>query len=208
MKQFVLDFQKKNASGKRKHNIPDKKGRGIRNMAVFTFWQFWTVISVAWIGIRAYFDIKDHKVDWLRELKLLTVYICIVVIMRIVYFPWHLENGKIGTLVFDAGQILPFRLNLIPVVHLFDIYEGWQRNLFGNIAMFIPVGLAWPFCFKKLDSVGKVVLAGFCYSLMIELSQLLFYDRGTDVDDLITNTSGVLIGALIYFGISRIICKK
>ena len=51
----------------------------------------------------------------------------------------------------------PFWINLTPIVHMFDVYDGWLINIIGNIAMFIPVGLAWPFCFKKLDTIGKTV---------------------------------------------------
>lgn len=176
-------------------------------MVEITYWNLLALISIIWVVTRIIIAVIKHEVNWLYEVKLLTVYVCIAVITRIVYFPWHLENGHIGTLVFDAKKILPFWLNLVPFVHLFDIYEGWQRNLFGNIAMFIPVGLAWPFCFKKLDNIPKTVLAGFGLSLFIELSQLLFYDRGSDVDDLITNTTGALIGAVIYFSIKWIIDK-
>ncbi|WP_242829764.1 VanZ family protein [Butyrivibrio sp. XPD2006] len=35
--------------------------------------------------------------------------------------------------------------------------------------------------------------------MLIELSQLLFYDRCSDIDDIILNTAGICIGALIYF---------
>ena len=181
---------------------------GILIMIEITFLNIFIVISIAWLGIRILIAARNHKVNWLYEVKLLTVYLCIVVIARIVYFPWHLENGHIGMLVFDPKRILPFGVNAVPFRHLFDIYEGWQRNLFGNIAMFIPVGLAWPFCFKKLDSIKKVVLAGFSFSLLIELSQLLFYARSTDIDDLITNTAGVFIGAVAYFLLSRVFRKK
>ena len=31
-----------------------------------------------------------------------------------------------------------------------------------------------------------------------------FYDRCSDVDDLILNTTGILIGTIIYFGIKRL----
>ena len=173
-------------------------------MFTLTYWNLFAIISIAWVAVRIIIAAQNHKVDLLREVKLLTVYICIIVIARIVYFPWHLENGHIGVLHFNAQKILPLWVNVVPLVHLFDIYEGWQRNLFGNIAMFIPVGLAWPFCFKKLDGIGKVVLAGAGFSLLIELSQLFFYERGSDIDDLITNTTGVLIGATVYFMIIRV----
>ncbi|MBQ0002890.1 MAG: VanZ family protein [Treponema sp.] len=58
------------------------------------------------------------------------------------------------------------------VVHLFDIYDGWQINIIGNIAVFIPLGIIWPFCFGKLNSVKKTAFTGFCFSLFIEISQL------------------------------------
>ena len=44
-----------------------------------------------------------------------------------------------------------------------------------------------------------VTLAAFGMTLFIELSQLLLYDHGTDIDDLILNTTGAFIGAMIYF---------
>jgi glycopeptide antibiotics resistance protein len=84
------------------------------------------------------------------------------------------------------------------------VYDGWQINIIGNITMFIPVGLAWPFCFKKLDTIGKTVLIGAGFPLFIEITQLPFYDRCSDIDDLILNTTGIFIGALIYFGIRRL----
>jgi glycopeptide antibiotics resistance protein len=71
-------------------------------------------------------------------------------------------------------------------------------NLIGNTAMFIPLGVVWPTVFKKLDSHKKVISAGFGVSLAIEFLQLFFYDRATDIDDLILNTLGFLIGYGIY----------
>ena len=69
--------------------------------------------------------------------------------------------------------------------------------------MFIPVGIVWPICFKKLDSVWKTVRTGAVMIGFIEVSQLLFYGRCSDVDDFILNTIGVMTGALIYFGIKK-----
>lgn len=164
-------------------------------------------ISVLWVLVRGFWAIKKGTIDWKYEAKLLTVYICIVVIVRFTFFAWHLQDGKIQPLVLDMGRLLPLNVNFIPIVHLFYHYEGWQRNLIGNIAMFIPVGIIWPWCFKKLDSFAKTVLAGFSFSLCIEVLQLLCFERNSDVDDLITNTLGVVIGAAIYF-LVRFIHKR
>ena len=69
--------------------------------------------------------------------------------------------------------------------------------------MFIPVGIVWPICFQELDNIIKTVFAGVGLIIFIELTQLLCIDRHTDIDDVILNTCGVLIGACIIFAIRR-----
>ncbi len=177
-------------------------------MFEITYKALFIFITLAWIAARAICGIKNKKVDWKYEAKLLTVYICLVVIARIVYFPMRLVEGRIARLVLDVEKILPLWINLIPVVRLFDVYDGWLINIIGNAAMFIPVGLVWPFCFKQLDTLGKTVLAGAGFSLFIEITQLPFYDRCSDVDDLILNSTGILIGALIYFAVKLLKKRK
>ncbi len=177
-------------------------------MLEITYIGVFAFITLVWIVTRVICGIRNKKVDWKYEAKLLTVYICLVVIARMVYFPMGLVDGRIASLIFDVEKIIPPWVNIVPIVHLFDVYDGWQINIIGNIAMFIPVGLAWPSCFKKLDTVGKTVLVGAGFSLFIEITQLPFYDRCSDVDDLILNTTGILIGAIIYFGIKRLTIRK
>ena len=177
-------------------------------MVEITYKGLFIFITLAWIVTRSILGIKNRKADWKYEAKLLTVYICLVVIARFVYFPMRLVEGRIGSLVLDVDKIFPLWINLIPVVHLFDVYDGWMINIIGNVAMFIPVGLVWPFCFKKLDTMGKTVLAGAGFPLFIEITQLPFYDRCSDVDDIILNTTGILVGALIYFGVKLLKNRK
>ena len=178
-------------------------------MFEITYEGLFIFITLAWIAARVICGLRKHKVDWKYEAKLLTVYICLVVIARIVYFPMRRVEGRIVNLALDVDKIFPLWINLIPIVHLFDMYDGWMINIIGNITMFIPVGLIWPFCFKKLDSLGKTVLVGAGFPLFIEITQLPFYDRCSDVDDLILNTTGIFIGAIIYFGVKWLrSCKK
>ena len=176
-------------------------------MLEITYLQAFVFISIGWAFIRSFLAFRNKRVDRKRECLLLSVYVCILVVTRIVYFPWHLVDGHVGTLHFDAEKIRPLWINFHPLTFLTERYDGWKLNLFGNIAMFIPVGICWGLCFRKLNSVCKVTLAGFGYSLLIEISQLLFYERGSDIDDLILNTAGAFIGALIYFGITAVIRK-
>ena len=172
-------------------------------MFEFSYTEIFVFITIMWVLVRAAIAIRLKKFSAKRELQMLLVYICLVVIARFIYFPLHRVDGKIGNLTigYTAGQ--PVMVSLIPFFFLFDRYDGWLINIIGNIAMFIPVGIVWPICFRKLDSIKKTVLAGMVFILFIELSQLLCPDRHTDIDDLILNTSGVLIGACILFAIRK-----
>ncbi len=66
-----------------------------------------------------------------------------------------------------------------------------------NVLMCMPFGFLVPLIWRRLAKAGPVLLAGLSFSLLIELSQTLCA-RGTDVDDLIMNTIGALLGFLMY----------
>ena len=177
-------------------------------MFEITYKGLFIFITLIWIVLRGIRSIKIKKVDWKYEMKLLTVYICLVVIARMVYFPMRLVEGRIASLILEVDKIFPPWINLIPLVHLSDVYDGWLINIIGNVTMFIPVGIVWPFCFKKLDTIGKTVFAGVGFPFFIEITQLPFYDRCSDIDDIILNTTGIVIGAIIYFSVKQLKAHK
>ena len=173
-------------------------------MVEITYFQMLICITIIWITVRAAVAVKSRSISLRRELQLLLVYICIAVISRLVYFEYHLVDGKIEPLKTGLKVLSADSISLRPFLFLSDRYDGWLMNIVGNIAMFIPVGIVWPVCFKKLDNIGKTILAGAGYTFLIELSQLFCYGRHTDIDDLILNTAGVAIGAVIVFAFRKI----
>ena len=175
-------------------------------MIKISYMQMYIFITIVWILVRAAIAIAFKNFSVKRELQMLLVYICLVVIARFVYFPLHHVDGKIGSLTIGYTANQADMISLIPFYFLFDRYDGWLTNIIGNIAMFIPVGIVWPICFRKLDSIKKTVLAGMVFTLSIELTQLLCPERHTDIDDLILNSSGVVIGACILFAVRK--CRK
>ena len=169
-------------------------------------------ITVSWILVRIFFCLRQRRFFLKRDLRLLLVYICVVVVTRFTFFPFSKVDGQVQPLLFDASSIFPPRINLLPVVYLFDypIFREALINFIGNTAMFIPLGIVWPTVFKKLDTHKKVIAAGVGYSLLIEISQLPFFDRVSDIDDLILNSLGFLTGYGIYLLIKAIkrSCKR
>lgn len=73
-----------------------------------------------------------------------------------------------------------------------------MNNLLGNLLGFIPFGFLLPLLISFFRNLFKILVAGFLLSLGYETIQLVF-DLGIfDVDDLILNTAGVLIGFIIF----------
>lgn len=138
------------------------------------------------------------------------VYICIVVVVRFTFLPFGKVNGEIQPLLFDAGKIFPLWVNFKPFIYLFDYPTVKEAllNLIGNTVMFFPLGIVWPAVFKKLNTHGKVISAGVGVSLTIEILQLPFFDRATDIDDLILNSLGFLMGYGIYLLVKTLRRKK
>lgn len=157
-------------------------------------------ITVAWCLARLAVALKQKRASLKRELQLNLVYICIVVVARFTFFPFSKVNGQIQPLVFNIANAFPFRINWVPMVNLTD-YPTMREiliNVIGNTAMFIPLGIVWPCVYKELNTPVKAIAAGAGFSLLIEILQLPFYDRVSDVDDLILNSLGFILGYLIY----------
>lgn len=66
-----------------------------------------------------------------------------------------------------------------------------------NILLFIPFGFFVPKMWKGLRRLSVCVFAGFCFSLAIEVTQLLTQRGHFQVDDILMNTIGAGIGAVI-----------
>ena len=158
------------------------------------------IYTVVWLVLRICVWMKQKHIDWKREALLLLMYVNLAVIIRFAFFPLSRADGRVQPLVFDAAAALPFRVNFIPMVNLLD-YDNKRDLLFnviGNTAMFIPSGIILPILYRRLNSFWKVLAAGVGISLCIEIIQLPFSARATDLDDLILNTLGVMAGYGIY----------
>lgn len=66
-----------------------------------------------------------------------------------------------------------------------------------NVAMFVPLGFFLPLLWKKYRRLKNTLLFGVGATVFIELAQLFTY-RATDINDVITNTAGALLGYLLF----------
>lgn len=71
------------------------------------------------------------------------------------------------------------------------------KNCVLNVILFVPLGVLLPLLWNRFNSLARTALFGIGVSLTVELVQLFTF-RTTDIDDLITNTAGAIIGFFIY----------
>lgn len=94
-------------------------------------------------------------------------------------------------------EIKQDQLNFIPFSN--DI-DGTAYIL--NILLFIPFGLLTPLIWRKMDSLVNIIGTGFLLTMLIEVSQLL-NNRRNDIDDILLN----VLGAVIGFGMFKVLDK-
>ena len=131
---------------------------------------------------------RNKKINVKREILLYIFFLFLLGLYAVaITGDFNIKNVRI-----DEINIIPFKIvkdnNISHNLNYFLI------SFLGNIFMFIPVGLLVSLIWNIKDK--NVILIGFLISLSIELTQL-FLKRTTDIDDLILNTLGVIIGLLI-----------
>ena len=165
------------------------------------------IFTLLWIFYRGITGVVQKRFCWKQEALLLLMYINLAVIIRFVFYPFFAVDGQVQPLIIQTKEIFPPRINLIPFFYITD-YEVKREaliNIIGNVSLFIPTGIILPILYKCLNSFWKVLLTGAGISLCIEVIQLLLPNSVTDIDDLILNTAGVIIGYAVFSLVRRLI---
>jgi len=154
-------------------------------------------VLVAWRG-----EARDLPAGQVAARVLLVLYLAWIVGATL--FPVPLQD--------DGGRGLSGALNHPNLVPLASIRETlalpglWPRLrlLGGNVLVFVPLGLLLPIVWPRGRRVSRMVLAALLFSLSIEIGQLAvslllgFWYRMSDVDDVLLNVVGVLLGWGLY----------
>lgn len=142
--------------------------------------------------------LQRKKIGKRPFLRHLTIYALLGVIFSILF---------ITIFMWGVPQIAPaeYRFyNLVPFIWVRETYEMgaakmfWQLSM--NIVMLIPFGIFLPAVFPNMRRWFKTAIVIFLFMLCIECVQY-FIGRSADVDDLIMNTAGGMLG----YGIFRLL---
>ena len=99
-------------------------------------------------------------------------------------------------------------VNLIPFKTIWDYavdvaVKPWMlgiaiRNVLGNLVLFYPMGMCLPCLFPRIRTLKQTVLISLCTILSVEIIQIIFRRGIFDIDDLILNMTGWLLGFLTF----------
>ena len=102
-------------------------------------------------------------------------------------------------------------LNLRPFMWMKETYimgtKKMAEQLILNIGMFVPYGLLLPMAVQKTRKLWKAMIVVLCTTLAIETIQY-FMGRSADIDDVIMNALGGLLGYGIFGLLRRVFSTR
>jgi glycopeptide antibiotics resistance protein len=95
-------------------------------------------------------------------------------------------------------NIVPFQTIKMYITHFHSFnFSTWVINLFGNIGVFIPFGVMMPALLRKARRFFPFLRLFLTALIVLELLQMVTHVGSFDVDDLILNSLGAVIGYLL-----------
>lgn len=146
-----------------------------------------------------------RRASFTRTLAALAMTGYALVVVSATLFPLPIDAGAIAS----RKAIVGFSYNLIPLETVRDSLTGPRGSgtvnlLIGNLLLLAPLTFLGAVLWPRLRSWRRALLLGFSVSLSIELLQLTisavlgFSYKIFDIDDLVLNTVGALIGYAVF----------
>lgn len=159
----------------------------LRNMMINVLAQTWPMLvicSVIFISLRVVFLFKsDKKVYIHKELLMFLFGIYIMCLFTVVTYQ----------------DVESYGSNFVPFKEMFRYTFGsnlFIKNVIGNMMMFVPYGFFLGY-FLKINKIYTTIFLSSVVSITVEVIQKNI-GRVFDIDDIILNVIGAVIGFIIY----------
>lgn len=131
-------------------------------------------------------------------LLLTTFFIYLLSMIHLVFFPIEVNIG-------EYANLTPWYMT----INYFPILTIDLKTFLLNIIMMIPFGMYLPLLNQKVHSLKEVALHGLLISLSFEIIQFILKatlgnGRSTDINDIIANTLGAIVGFLLLKKLTKI----
>ncbi len=174
-----------------------------------------------YVGFRFIFLKKKRKITSFKEELILGVFVLYLIGLA---SQTIVPNWNAG-IVTDTGE--PFfdiyftnelsHVNMLPFHTLYEYFfqtntnvDEWNSvsllNLTANVMLFLPLGFFVAFIWRKYHSIKKIIILGLSVTCLVEFIQY-FIGRSSDIDDVLLNTFGTVIGYVLLLMIQYLISK-
>lgn len=169
------------------------------------------------MAIKNFGKIEDIKVKYATAFSHFNKIIRILA--GILFIPYMLIFIKVFLLNQQGNNYYsPIRINLVPfksiLYYLLNYhnlnYDIWFNNLFGLVIAFIPFGFLIPIIINKIKKLRNVIVVSASFSFIVEALQLITRNGVADIDDIILNVIGSILGYILLLLIvkSELFLKK
>ncbi len=163
----------------------------ILNNTLHNIWPMLVIFLVVIIAIRiTTIRVNHEKFLFYREFLNLTFIIYAMLLFQL------LTDTELNT---SSG------FNLIPFTEILRYpigTHGFMMNVVGNILIFLPFGY-FVSGYVKASKVSHILVISFITSFVVEIVQY-YIGRSFDIDDILLNVVGSIIGFLLYIALNAI----
>ena len=153
---------------------------------------------------------KKH--NWQVRYWLIPMFLCYCLLLfKLTIFPIHLYDKEFLDSMKELAGNTSFFYQLVPFASIKNYFHGdGIIQLIGNITLLAPLAVFAEIFLCQRPKAWKVALGVSSVSLLLEIAQLIisittqFPSRVVDVDDLILNTTGVVLALVL----TRVIGKN
>ena len=137
-------------------------------------------------------------------------FIYLLIVVKLIIFKYPYEQLKAIADTWEKGVILEgldtANFTLFKTIRMYIKYSyklNSFENLLGNIVVFIPYGFLFPYVIKRGRNFLVMLFNAFLFVTGIEIFQLFSAFGAFDVDDILLNCFGAVIGYLLYLILRR-----
>ena len=151
---------------------------------VHSVWPMIFIFTIIIVSIRLVY-IFNNKENFVLHKELLML--CFIIYILLLYYIVTFQDNNYGT-----NNFVPFR-----EIYRYDVNSRlFLKNVIGNVLLFVPFGILVTY-YVKNDKVYQTLFLSILVSCSIEFAQSVI-GRTADIDDVILNTIGGIIGYIIF----------
>ena len=149
------------------------------------------------ISITNSMAVNKRKSTGIRAFAIVLFFLYFVVLFYFLFFSE--EMGRTYSEREYHYNLIPFH-EIKRFIHYHEVLgmEAVILNLVGNVVAFMPFGFFLPVFATRCRTIWNTLLYSFELSVLVELIQLITKVGSFDVDDIILNTLGGILGYIVY----------